>query len=328
MKKYSRIALDERENIYKYLQTGNNQTQIADLLGRYKSSISKELKRCNGDALGYLPDRASAHARKSLCRRNRGVFRRHKLLASYVLDRLKAGWSPEQIAGRLKVEIQDPLMRVSHETIYKFVYGAEGQSQKLYSLLGRRKPKRTRWHSRKPRQSHIPELANIKHRAASVQKRKSVGHWEGDLVVFGSLKGANVTTIVERKSRFVELVYNPSKYTTEVVGGIKKALQKIPEHLLKSITFDRGTEFASFRDLNIQTYFCNPHSPWQKGSNENFNGRLRRYLPKKYNSRNLSQVLLDEIAMIMNNQPRKGLDFKTPFEVLCNTRTHSVALDY
>ena len=95
---------------------------------------------------------------------------------------------------------------------------------------------------------------------------------------------------------------------------------------LRLTTFDRGTEFASFRDLNIQTYFCNPHSPWQKGSNENFNGRLRRYLPKKYNSRNLSQVLLDEIAMIMNNQPRKCLDFKTPFEVFCNTRTHSVAL--
>jgi transposase, IS30 family len=140
---------------------------------------------------------------------------------------------------------------VSHETIYQFIYTEESQAQKLYLLLTRHKPKRTKWYSRKPRQSHIPESANIKHRPKIIEKRKSIGHWEGDLVVFGSLKGANVTTLVERKSRFVQLVYNRSKYTDEVIGGIAKTMSGLPNKRAKTITFDRGTEFASFRKLGV-----------------------------------------------------------------------------
>ena len=147
------------------------------------------------------------------------------------------------------------------------------------------------------------------------------------LVVFGSLRSANVSTIVERKSRFVQLIYNQNKYTKTVIGGIRSALHELPSRYVKTITFDRGTEFASYKDLRIDTYFCNPHSPWQKGGNENFNGRLRKYLPKKFDPRKLSQNLLDNIQEKMNNQPRKCLGFKTPNEVFHKRKFQYVALD-
>jgi len=301
---------------------GYNQTSIAVSLGRHKSSISRELKRHKSDYLGYLPDRADDIARR-LMRRNPGLFRSSSL-RDCVVKLLEEGWSPEQIAGRLKLEKCG--LRVSHETIYKFVYSDEGQEKKLYKLLTRQKPKRTRWYSRKPRKSHIPETASILCRPASVEQRKRIGHFEGDLVVFSSLRSPNVTTLVERKSRLTKLVHNRSKYTNEVIGGIKNVLSKIPQKYKKTITFDRGAEFASYRNLELTTYFCNPHSPWQKGSNENNNGRLRRYLPKTYNPINLSQELLDKIEYKMNNQPRKCLGFKSPVEVFYGRKLQYVAL--
>lgn len=323
MKKYTRITLCERENIYKLLQLKQNQISIAKSLGRHKSSISRELARCKLDPLGYIPDRANIGSIT--------LFKRHKCaleneeLKTHVIFKLKEGWSPEQISGRLRLEKSD--VRVSHETIYKFIYSEEGAKNKLHSLLTRQKPKRTKWYSRKPKKSHIPDAASIKQRPVSIEQRKRIGHWEGDLVVFGSLKSSNVTTLVERKSRFVQLVHNRSKYTKEVIGGIQNALSNIPSKHKKTITFDRGTEFASYRNLGVATFFCNPHSPWQKGSNENFNGRLRKYLPKTYNPKNLSQDLLDKISNAMNNQPRKCLGFKTPQEVFYGQTTHYVALD-
>jgi IS30 family transposase len=262
---------------------------------------------------------------EKLTRRNHGLFDKQKGLAACVITLLKEGWSPEQISGRLKLE--NNRLRVSHETIYKFIYSSHGQAQKLYSLLTRHKPKRTRWYSRKPKKSHIPESANIKHRPGIVDKRRSIGHFEGDLVVFGSLRSSNVTTIVERKSRLTKLVHNQNKYTNEVVGGIKEKLSQLPKRLVKTITFDRGSEFASYRNLGITTYFCNPHSPWQKGGNENFNRRLRTYLPKRYDHRKLSQELLDKIEEKMNNQPRKCLGFRSPLEVFYGRKLQYVALD-
>jgi transposase, IS30 family len=323
MTKYNRMTLEERETIYLSLKLKQTQTSIAHLLGRHKSSVSRELKRCKNDSLGYLPDRAQGDACR-FARRNVSLFRSAKL-GSYVIEKLKLGLSPEQIAGRLKLE--NSAMRVSHETIYKFIYSDEGGKQKLSTLLTRQKPRRTKWYSKKPKKSHIPDSASIKARPISIEKRKTKGHFEGDLVIFRALKSANVTTLVERKSRFVKLIYNTSKYTDEVIGGIKNTLCTLPKSHCKSITFDRGTEFASYRDLGLTTFFCNPHSPWQKGSNENFNGRFRRYLPKSFDPTKLSQELLDNIANIMNNQPRKCLGFKTPNEVFYGKSIRRVALD-
>jgi IS30 family transposase len=317
MKRYKRISYEERVKIYIFNISGYNQTIIAKILGRHKSTISNELKRCREDPGGYLPDIANLRA-TNLNKRNTGLLKKHPKLQDYVENYLREGWSPEIIANRLKQE--NAAISVSHETIYRHVYSEEGQEKKLSLHLPRRKPKRTAKYGKKPRKSHIPASASIHCRPKSINKRKKIGHWEGDLVVFTSLKSANVTTLVERKSRYAKLVHNTDKYTKTVISGINKSMQNIPEKYRKTIAFDRGSEFAAFKDLNMQTYFCDPHSPWQKGSNENFNGRLRRYLPKSYNPRNLSQILLDQIEFKMNNQPRKCLGFKTPFEVLFNTK--------
>ena len=317
------MTLVERETIYLSLSLSQSQTSIAKLLHRHKSTISREVARCKQDHLGYLPDRAEGCMRSRL-RRNSGLFRSSRL-KEHVIEHLKLGHTPEQIAGRLKLE--NSAMRVSHETIYRFIYSDEGLRLKLSSLLTRQKPKRSKWYGKKPKKSHIPESANISARPLSIEKRKTKGHFEGDLVIFRAVKSANVTTIVERKSRFVKLVYNPSKYTKDVIGGIKNALSSLPKSHLKTITFDRGTEFASFAELNLPTFFCDPHSPWQKGSNENFNGRLRRYLPKSFDPSMLSQKLLDKIANNMNNCPRKCLGFKTPAEVFHARPITYVALD-
>ncbi|MBA2629178.1 MAG: IS30 family transposase [Rickettsiaceae bacterium] len=195
------------------------------------------LARCRLDPLGYLLDRANDIAQK-LQRRNLGLFEKQKNLAPCVVTLLKDGWWPEQISGRLKLE--NNALKVSHETIYKFIYGEKGEKQKLYSLLTRHKPKRTSWHSRKLRKSHIPESANIKHRPKIIEKRKSIGHFERDLVAFGSLRGSNVTTIVERKSRLTKLVHNQNKYTNEVIDDIINSLSSLPKKRIKTITFDRG----------------------------------------------------------------------------------------
>jgi IS30 family transposase len=323
MTKYTRITISDREIIYQLQRRGYNQTDIASLMKRHKSTISRELKRCKPDPLGYLPDRANNIA-SSLYKRNAGKFCCSKRKA-FVLEKLNQGWSPEQIAGRLKLEKSN--LRVSHETIYKFIYSQEGQSQKLYRLLTRQKPKRRRWHSRKPKKSHIPETASIKYRPQVVENRAKIGHWEGDLVVFSPLKSDNISTLLERKSRYVKLVHNKSKYTKEVVGGIGKVMGQIPAIYKKSVTLDRGTEFASYSNLGVPTFFCNPHSPWQKGSNENFNGRLRRFFPKGRIPTDLTQKRLDEVEDILNNQPRKCLGFKTPHEVFFKSNIIYVALD-
>ncbi|MDX1924033.1 MAG: IS30 family transposase [Rickettsiaceae bacterium] len=275
MTKYTRITLSERENIYSLIQSGYNQTNIAIQLGRNKSTISRELRRCREDPLGYLPDRANDKA-ISLMRRDLKLFRSIKL-KSYVIDKLTLGWSPEQISGRLRLEGGD--MRISHETIYKFVYDEEGSKHTLFHLLPRKKPRRTRWRGRKPKKSHIPYSASISNRPKTIDKRKRIGDWEGDLVVLASVHSDNITTLVERKSRLAKLTPNRGKWTKGVICVIAKCLDA-PKRYKKTITFDRGKEFASYKDLGMTTFFCNPHSPWQKGSNENFNGRLRRYFPK------------------------------------------------
>jgi len=311
MRSYNRITSEDREKIYFLKQNDTTQSEMASFLGKSQSSISYELSRCRSDLAGYLPHNADLDA-ISKYKKYHGKLTQP--IKAHITHYLKIGWSPEQIAGRLKYERDD--MLISHETIYKFIYSDEGQAQKLSLLLLRRRIKRGSRYGKKPRQHNIPASASIECRPKDVEKRKKKGHWEVDLVVFTALKSSNVTTALERKSRYVELIYNPNKYTKTVIGNLDTRLKTLPLELRKTVTFDRGSEFASYRDLDMDSYFCNPHSPWQKGSNENFNGRLRKHLPKHFNNRNLKQELLDEIQHKMNNQPRKCLGFKTPIEVL------------
>ena len=314
-KNYTRISLKEREIIYKFHLEKKSLSEIAKITGRNKSSISRELTRCKDSDLGYIPDKAETQSRQRQ-QRHKQLFSNEKLLA-FVSEKLHKGWSPEQISGRLKLE-KNPL-QISHETIYKFSYSKAGKALGWPKLLPRRQPTRRKKLDRKPKKEIIPNLIPISDRPAIIDGRAQIGHWERDLVIFTSFKSNNLTTLVEPKSRFAKLVCNYGKTTAVVVKGIGNVFEKMPKTSVESITFDRGTEFCSYEKLGIKTYFCEAHSPWQKGGVENFNGRIRRFLPKSFDHKLLSQDLVNTIENTMNNQPRKCLDFRTPFEVFYDT---------
>ena len=325
---YTRISLLEREIIYKLHLEKKSQTQISEITGRNKSSICREISRCKDSDLGYVPDRADEQARQSKRQRsggNAGLLR-DKAMLLLVEKKLATGWSPEQISGRLKLE-KKPL-QISHETIYKFAYSKAGKALGWPKLLPRKQPERRRKLDRKLKKEIIPNLIPISDRPAIIDGRAQIGHWEGDLVIFTSFKSNNLTTLVERKSRFAKLVCNYGKTTAVMVKGIGTVFKKMPKTSARSITFDRGTEFCAHEKLGIKTYFCEPHSPWQKGGVENFNGRVRRFLPKSFDHKLLDQNLVNVIENTMNNCPRKCLDFRTPFEVFYNIKTTNlVALE-
>lgn len=306
---YTRISFLEREIIYKLHLEKKTQNEIAKIIGRNKSTVSRELTRCADSDLGYIPDRSNEQA-KQRKRRNTHIFRSAALL-SLVGEKLRLGWSPEQISGRLKLEKNS--LKVSHETIYKFAYSTAGQGLGWPKLLSRKQPARLAKFSRKPKKEIIPNLVAISSRPQFIDERTEIGHWEADLIIFTSFKSNNLTSLVERKSRFSKLICNPNKLTNTVITGIGNAFSGFQRSMTNSVTFDRGTEFCSHEKLGIKTYFCDPHSPWQKGGVENFNGRIRRFLPKSFNHELLNQDMVNNIENMMNNQPRKCLGFNPNF---------------
>lgn len=311
MKKYTRISLEEREIIYLLLQEGSNISCIANNLRRNKSSISRELKRCSNDSLGYMPDRAHNLYRSGLSR-NKALFLNEQLQEYVITKLINNRWTPKEISASLKTSGLEA--RASAETIYQFIYSKHGLKLNLPSYLKFRRKKRGFRKSRKRKKPNITNLVSIHSRPEAINERKEVGHWEGDLIIFSTIESKNITTMVERKTRFVKLRLNQSKTSNEVVGGIKSSLgDDLP--MYKSMTFDRGTEFANHQELGIDTYFCDPGSPWQKGSVENMNGRIRKLIPKHTRPYFLKQKDLDRIADILNNTPRQVLGFKTPHEL-------------
>ena len=248
-KNYTRISLKEREIIYKSHLEKKSLSEIAKITGRNKSSISRELTRCKDSDLGYIPDRAQTQAKRRQ-QRHKQILSNEKLLA-FVSEKLHKGWSPEQISGRLKLD-KNPL-QISHETIYKFAYSKAGKSLGWQKLLPRKQPTRRPKLDRKPKKEIIPNLVPISDRPAIIDGRAQIGHWEGDLVIFTSFKSNNLTTLVERKSRFAKLVCNYGKTTAVVVKGIGNVFEKMPKTSVQSITFDRGTEFCSYKKMGIKT---------------------------------------------------------------------------
>ena len=252
------------------------------------STIHRELGRNrfrDGDRgfCGYFPLNAQDLARRR--RQRRRKLAADEGLRAHVTERLRAGWSPQQIAGRLRHEA-DGGPTVCHETIYRHVYGPEGREDGLYRHL----PKARRRRGQPPR----PQAARRLHPARALDRepagrgrraRETFGHWEADLLIFRKEPGkANVTSLIERKSRFTFLLANEDKRSAAVIAGIADALRGLPEDARRTVTFDRGTEFAGYpelgRELDVEAYFCDPHSPWQKGGVENTNGRVRRFLPR------------------------------------------------
>jgi IS30 family transposase len=228
-------------------------------------------------------------------------------------------WSPEQVSGWLKIQYpKDESLRVSHETIYRSLFiQARGVLKK--ELIGHLRSKRLirrSQHSSKGghAQGQIVEAISIRERPAEVEDRAIPGHWEGDLI--SGTKNSHIVTLVERHSRFTTLIKVPSKETTVVVAALSRHIRKLPVSLRRSLTWDRGHEMAQHKTFSVATdvkvYFCDPHSPWQRGTNENTNRLLRQYLPKKMDLSRYTQSELDKIALRLNQRPRKTLEFQTP----------------
>ena len=216
----------------------------------------------------------------------------------------------------MRMSESDFLFRCYSEPIYRFVYGAEGQECGLYAFLAMARRRRRQRFGRKPRSSPIPPERWISSRPPEVATRQSFGHWEGDLVIFARQFGtANVTSLQERQSRFQILLANTDRRSAGVVGRIAEALAALPPQARRTITFDRGTEFFAYRALELDSYFCDPHSPWQKGGVENANGRVRRHLPLACPAEQRSQPALTDVARRLNDTPRRCLGYRTPAEV-------------
>ena len=242
------------------------------------------------------------------------------------MEKLKFGWSPEQISGRMRT-LKLPF-QLCHETIYQYVY-RHASSRIFYYLPMQRKQRRTR-RRRKSRHS-CNGLRSINMRPIEAENRNTLGHWEGDTIRFAGERRQSVTTLVERKSRYLVLKKNSRSTTNIVMSHILSAISKFSGELWKTLTFDQGSEFMNFaaveRHSECKVYYANAHSPWERGSNENTNKRIRRYLPKNANILPVDQGLLNQLADILNSTPRKCLGYLTPKEVFNKAKKLAVALD-
>jgi len=314
------LSLAEREEISRGVVAGKSVRSIAVALARAPSTISREICR-NGGEGRYRAADADKRAWKQALRPKPCKLALHPRLRQAVVLKLKENWSPEQIAGWLRRKY--PLIearRVSHETIYRSLYvQARGVLKKelMAHLRSQRRFRRSRHATMKgKRVGQIPDAVSISERPASVEDRAVPGHWEGDLLC-GS-KNSFIVTLVERHSRYVMLAKVPNRETQTVVNALIKQARKLPDELYKSLTWDRGKELADHRRFTMETdiavYFCDPQSPWQRGSNENTNRLLRQYLPRGTDLAPHSQAQLNKIARQLNKRPRKTLDFETPAE--------------
>ena len=317
----SALTLAEREEISRAVVAGESIRAMAARLGRAPSTISREIRR-NGGREDYRASQADAATWDRARRPKRCKLRDNRALARIVAAKLRMFWSPEQIAGWLKHTYScDERLHVSHETIYRSLFiQARGALKKelLEHLRRTRGMRRSRHHTLKAQGlGQIVDAVSISERPASVEDRAVPGHWEGDLV-FGS-RNSQIATLVERQTRYVMLVKLDGKDSQTVVNALIKHSHKLPQELYKSLTWDRGTEMHAHKKFtlatDIQVYFCDPQSPWQRGSNENTNGLLRQYMPKGMDLSSFSQLQLDAIARQLNERPRKTLGFHTPAEM-------------
>ena len=311
MQYYNRLSLEERENINHYLKLGVSITKIAEFLNRSKSTISREIKRGTINS-SYCPTYSEERFVSGLPR-NKALFLDDNL-RNFAVDKIiNCRWSPAAISGRLKA-FPELKLKASYETIYKFVFSPEGIALNLPSYLKRKKKVRG-FRYRKSKRNTIVDLVPISTRPEYINNRSEFGHFEADLLIISGTKGTNIISIIERKTRWSKLIYNQSKGSNPIISKINSTLQELAEQF-KSITFDRGKEFAKHRELPAQTFFCNPHSPWQKGAVENLNGRIRALLPKNSSVRGVSTSHIDWIENIINNTPLKVLGYLTPLEAL------------
>jgi len=324
MRRRSRFALTtaEREEVSRQLACGHSLRAISRSLGRAPSTLSREVTR-NGGRRHYRATVADGHAWRRARRPQRCRLSRHPALRRIVARKLAQQWSPQQISGWLRRTFpSDADMHVSPETIYRSLF-VQSRGVLRRCLLQHLRRQRHFRHARanatrRPRQGQILDAVSIRERPADVEDRAVPGHWEGDLLE--GARGTFIATLVERQSRFVMLVRLPNKETHTVVRALARRIRRLPQGVVKSLTWDRGTELAAHRTFTVATdvrvYFCDPQSPWQRGSNENTNGLVRQYLPPAVNLRAYSQAQLDAIALRLNTRPRLTLGYQTPAATL------------
>jgi len=314
------LTLSEREEISRGLAVHQSTRSMARLLGRSPSTVSRELSR-NGGYDRYRAARADAKAWVRSRRPKRCKLANNPRLRQAVASKLRLNWAPEQIAGWLpRAHPDDECYRVSHETIYRSLFvQARGALKK--ELLSHLRSKRTIRRAKQAglngdRRGQITDLVSISQRPAAVEDRAVPGHWEGDLL--SGSRNSYIATLVERHTRYVMLAKIANKDTQTVVAALIKQAKTLPNELYKSLTWDRGKELADHRRFtlatNIDVYFCDPQSPWQRGSNENTNGLLRQYFPKGTDLSMHSQAHLNKVARQLNERPRETLGFETPAE--------------
>jgi IS30 family transposase len=318
----ARLSAGEREEIRSALEGGESFRAIAARLGRAPSTISREVG-ANGGRERYRGWRAHRRAAEAARRPKRaklaGCPRLRAQVEQWLTEEL---WSPAQISAQLRIEFpDDPMMRVSTETIYQSLYvQGRGALRKELALCLRTGRAIRRNRSRLDHPGRVPDKVMISERPAEAADRAVPGHWEGDLLI-GKAGSSAVGTLVERSTRYVMLLHLPGDHTAETVRtALAAKVKTLPDHLVRSITWDQGTEMAQHRQFSIDTgvtvYFCDPHSPWQRGSNENTNGLLRQWMPKGTDLSHLSETDLDTIAYKLNNRPRQTLGWMKPSQRL------------
>ena len=310
------LTFNDRKIIEKLLKQNLTYRAIGRTIGRSHTTVSEEIK-LNSGQLGYSAERAQYyHEQRQLNKGNKKKLDTNEKLRKYVMDRLREDWSPEEISGRLKLTGMN-IGYVCHETIYEYIYSIEGIRERLYLLLRRYKPKRTKWHSRKKRGTGIKERVSIHERPVEINERTELGHWETDSMIFSQQKGI-LSVQVERKSRLVRIHRCINKTATETLEAIINTIDSIPLKYFLSVTYDNGTEGAKHMELKemfgVETYFCDPYCSWQKGLVENTNMFIRQYLPKNAPIDSITDEQIYEIQEKLNNRPRKCLRYMTPNE--------------
>jgi transposase, IS30 family len=328
-----RLSFEERERICVGVVLGESDSEIARAIGRHRSTVGREIKRTCQERWRYRPLSAERRRAERARRPKPGKLVSNPRLLTAVEQGLLGCWSPEQISARLKREFPDDRgMRISHETIYRALYvQSRGElrrqlSSQLRTGRGKRKAR-----GRVEMRGRIPDMVSISQRPPEVEDRAVPGHWEGDLLL-GAQGRSQIATLVERQTRYVMLAQLGRDRTTgHVIEALRQQIQTLPAHLTRSLTWDQGRELAAHKTFTVQTglqvYFCDPHSPWQRGSNENTNGLLRQYLPKGTDLASTSQLELEEIARQLNGRPRKTLDWMTPAEKIAELLATSPSPD-
>jgi IS30 family transposase len=331
---YQQLQEWERSEINRLLCLGISRAEIGRRLGRDRSTVHREIERNARPRAGprierrgrpcavYQPTSAERRAQRLRHARRGTKIGRLSQLGEHIRDHLAMGRSPEQIAGRLRREKGRAV--ISHESIYRFIYSRIGRIEKLHNHLAQSKSRRGRRARLGQSKPLIPNRISIHERPPEIKRDLAFGHWEADLMHFGRT-GLSALVLTEQNSRFLLAMPQHGKKSLTTAANIKRLLDPLPAVATASLTFDNGGEFAAHRSLGVSTYFCDPHSPWQKGAIENAIGRLRRspLQPDKFQS----DDTFDEIVARHNNTPRKCLDFRTPTEAFLNQIQTSVALD-